>query len=312
MAGPDKSNTPNKDAQDAEYVASLGSALSTLLEGYSGNTGPTNTSTTSSVSSDTRLTPATARALMTEAAEGADYVGKFSEADVAQFMAKFKEKQDAQRARVITIASSKIVPGSGPDAVRKVMETTAREEFPSFFKPTEFAEDFIWTKINFKDEATLGAKSLDAIARVRGLVDSFQLLGVSDAEAKIAAKEIARGKKTIEDYTVELQQKAKKEYPQFADRFAMDPTLTTYDIASPIINMLSKTWQVDAKTIKMDDPIVTKWLRFAGPDGKGQQPSYNDLLIEARKSPKYELTTEANENARSAATALGSALGYGV
>ena len=312
MTTPPPSKTPNKDAQDKEILAGLGGYLTEALANYSGNTGPTNTSSSSTTTSVTKLTPASARALMTKAAEEAGYVGKFTQADVEEFMAKFAEKQNAQIERVVTIARSKVVPGSGPDAVKKVMDTTAREEFPSFFKPVEFADDYIWGKINFKDENTLGAKSLDALAKVRGLVDSFQLLGVSDAEAKITAKEIARGKKTIEAYTVELQQLAKKEYPQFADRFAMDPTLTTYDIASPIINMLSKTWQVDAKTIKMDNPIVTKWLRYAGPDGKGVQPSYNDLLIQAKNDPKYELTTEANENARDAATALGRALGGGV
>ena len=127
-----------------------------------------------------------------------------------------------------------------------------------------------------------------------------------------AAKEIAMGNKTIEDYNVELQQIASKEYPQFADRFDKDPTLTTYDIASPVINMLAKTWQVDPKTIKMDNPLVAAYLRPGGADGKGTPPSYNELLVKARNDPKYDLTTEANDNARSAASSLASALGFGV
>jgi hypothetical protein len=129
---------------------------------------------------------------------------------------------------------------------------------------------------------------------------------------RIAAKEIAMGNKTIEDYNVELQRIASKEYPQFADRFAKDPTLTTYDIASPIINMLAKTWQMDPKTVKMDNPFVMSYLNYAGPDGKGQQPSYYDLLMKAKNDPKYDLTQEANENARDAATGLARAFGFGV
>ena len=300
--------TPNTAAQNEAMLAAIPGFISGLVA-TSSNTPTASSSVSTSV---TKLTYESAKALMQEAADAAGYTGKLNSADIKQFMTDFEKKQNEQIAKVVTIAGSKIDPNADATAVKKTIESTARQEFPSFFKPQEFASDYIWGKIDFADEKALGAKSLDALAKVRGLVDSFQLLGVSDAEAKIAAKQIAMGKKTLEAYTVELQSKAKTEYPQFADRFATDPTLTTYDIASPIINMLSKTWQVDAKTIKMTDPIVTKWLHFAGPDGKGQQPSYNDLLIEARKSPKYQETTEANDNARSAATGLARALGYGV
>ena len=301
--------TPNADAQNAEILAGIAPYLQGLVSTSTGNTPTSSTSISTSV---TKLTYNTAKALMQEAADAAGYTGKLNSEDIKQFMIDFEKKQNEQIAKVVTITQSKLDPNADATAIKKTIESTARQEFPSFFKPAEFASDYIWSKIDFKNETSLGAKSLDALAKVRGLVDSFQLLGVSDAEAKIAAKQIAMGKKTLEEYTIELQKTAKKEYPQFADRFDLDPTLTTYDIASPIINMLSKTWQVDAKTIKMDNPIVTKWLRFAGPDGKGQQPSYNDLLIEARKDPKYQETTEANENARSAATGLARALGYGV
>jgi hypothetical protein len=54
------------------------------------------------------------------------------------------------------------------------------------------------------------------------------------------------------------------------------------------------------------------YLRPGGADGKGVAPSYYDLLLKAKNDPKYDLTREANENARDAATSLGRALGYGV
>jgi hypothetical protein len=69
-------------------------------------------------------------------------------------------------------------------------------------------------------------------------------MGVSDQEAKDAARLIAKGDKTLEEYTVELQQKAAIEYPQLADRFKLNPKLTTYEIASPVIKMLAKTWKL--------------------------------------------------------------------
>lgn len=273
---------------------------------------PTSTAQTSVSTSATRLTYDIAKTLLQRTMEEIGFNGKLSAADIKDFMQKFETAQNKQIQKVVTTSSGKVVPGATPEATKKVMESTARQEFPSLFDPAEFTKDYIYTKIDFKNEAALGAKQLDALGDVRGLINKFQLLGVADADMRLAAKQIAMGKKTLADYTVELQQIAKREYPQFADRFNMDPTLTTYDIASPVINMLAKTWQKDPKEIKMDNPYVMSYLNYAGPDGKGKQPSYYDLLLKAKNDPQYELTEEANESARDAAVGLARAFGFGV
>jgi hypothetical protein len=267
---------------------------------------------TSVDTSVTKLTTESARALMETAAEAADYMGKFSNADVAQFMREFDAEQKLQVAKVVTTTAQKTTVGATAGAVDKTAATTAKTEYPSYFKPTEFASDWVWSKINFKDEKTLGTKSVTALSQVRNIIDQFQLLGVSDAEAKIAAKQIAMGKKTIADYTTELQQVAIREYPQFADRFKLDPTLTTYDIASPVINMVAKTLEMDPKTVKMDHPVVLAYTRYAGADGKGEAPSYYDLLLRTKQLPEYQKTQQANNEARDSASSLGKALGYGL
>jgi hypothetical protein len=76
--------------------------------------------------------------------------------------------------------------------------------------------------------------------------------------------------------------------------------------------MLAKTWQKDPKEIEMDNPFVMSYLNYAGPDGKGKQPSYYDLLLKAKNDPQYELTEKANEDARDAAVGLARAFGFGV
>jgi hypothetical protein len=274
----------------------------------------TNPKSGTSVSSKiTKLTTQTARALMETAAEGADFIGKFSNADVEQFIKEFNAMQAMQVEKVVTSTAQKVTPGGATEgAVDKTVESTAKTEFPSFFKPSEFASDWVWKKINFKDEKALGAKSLTALGEVRGLVKSFELLGVTESDIRKAAKQIAMGQKTIDAYRVELQQVAKKEYPQFAERFDADPELTTYGIASPIVKMLAKTWEVDEDEVSLDNPIVMSYMHYAGADGKGQQPSRYDLLLKAKADPKYQKTQEANENARSAATGLARAFGFGV
>lgn len=309
MAGKDgkPTETPNQDAQTADAVAKYISGI--FANNDSENTARVGTSTDTKV---TRLTYQTAKGLLDKVMEEANFVGKLSKDDINNFMALFKQAQDAQIEKVVTTSASKTTPGATADAASQVVESTKKQEFPSFFDPAEFARDFIWQKINFKDEANLGAKSLAALGEVRGLVKSFQLLGVTENEVRAAAKEIARGKKTIDAYQVELQQIAKKEYPQFADRFDSDPELTTYGIAEPIVKMLAKTWEMEDKDISLDNPLVMSYMNYAGADGKGQQPSRYELLIKAKSDPKYQKTQEANENARDAAVGLARAFGFGV
>lgn len=261
----------------------------------------------------TKLTTESARALMEAAAEAAGYMGKFTSADVTQFIKDFDKEQALQVEKVITSTASKLTPGGvTAGAVDKTAASTATTEYPSFFKPAQFASDWVWGKISFADEKSISAKNLATLSQVRGLVDKFQLLGVTDNEAKTWARLIAKGDKTIADYTVELQKKASIEYPQFADRFKLDPTLTTYDIASPIINMVAKTLEVDPSTIKMDHPVVLSYTRSAGADGKGVAPSYYDLLLKTKQLPEYQKTQQANNEARDGATSLSRSLGFGL
>jgi len=303
------SPTPNADAQDATILASIAPFLAQLMS--QGTDGPTSTAQSGTQTSVTRLTYNSAKALLETAMAEAGFAGKLSADDIKNFMEKFKTAQDKQIEKIVTTARTKIVPGATPEATKKVVESVAREEFPSFFKPTDFAKDFIFAKIDFKNEGALGAKQLDALAKVRGIVDKFQLLGVSDADVRVAAKQVAMGKKTIEDYTIELQKIARKEYPQFAERFDLDPTLTISDIASPVVKLLAKTWQKTEKEVQ-NHPLVKSWINYPGPDGKGKQPSYYDIELKAKNDPLYDLTEEANESARNAAVGFARAIGFGV
>lgn len=260
-----------------------------------------------------KLTNNAALALLNLAAQNAGYTVKFTKADVAQFIKEFDAEQARQVEKVITSTATKLTPGgTTKGAVDKTAESTARTEYPSFFKPTDFALDWVWKKVDFGDEEKLGAASLGVLAQVRGLVKKFHIFGVADNEVRDVAKQIAMGKTTLAEYTIELQKVAAREYPQFAERFSKDPTLTTYDIAEPIIKMLAKTWEIPEEDVTMDNPLVMSYTNYAGADGKGVPPSRYDLLLKAKNDPKYQLTEEANNNARDSATSFGRAFGFGV
>lgn len=296
-------NTPLADKQAL-------SGLEAFLQQFTaGNSEPSSTTDKSTTKSVMRLDKVSAKALMEAAAADAGYTGTFTDADIAEFMNAFKAEQDRNIEKVIVSSSGSRVPGATSTASS---ESVLKEEYPSFFQPAEFVKDWIWSKVNFADEKTLGAKALTALAQARGIVDSFQVLGISPKEIEAAAKQIAMGKKTVADYTVEVQKQAIKEYPQFAERFKLDPTLSTYDIASPVINMVAKTLNKSPKDISMSHPVVLAYTRSAGADGKGQAPSFYDLEIMTKKLPEYQETPEANKAARDGAESLGRALGYGV
>lgn len=300
--------TPNQDAQDAAILNSIVPFLQSLLVT---NNGGGDTSTTSTQTSVTKLTYNTAKALLLETLKSTGINYKITADDIKQFMSEFETAQNKQIEKIVQIARTQIKPGASADAQKKVIESVARQEFPSFFKPADFTSEWLWKKVDFKNEANLGNKALGVLTSVRGLVDAFHLLSVDDNAMRTAAKQIAMGKMTLEEYNVQLQQIAKKEYPAFADRFDKDPTLTTRDIATPVINLLAKTWQKDPKDIKWDNPILMSYMNFAGPDGKGKQPSMYDILLKAKTDPQFDLTEEANTNARDAAVGLASAWGFG-
>ena len=287
-------------------------SVTKIIAAIGGGTGSGNSNSTSTNTTVTKLTPASARALMNEAKDSAGYSGGFTAEDVQSFMDAFNAAQAKQIEKIVTIAKSRTTAGSGADAIAKVIDTVAREEYPSFFKPVDFASDYVWNKVNFGEEASLSGKNLGILSQVRGVVKDFQILGYSDAEALLAAKDIAKGKYTVEDFTTKLQRVAIAEYPQFKDRFAADPTLTTKKIAQPIINMLADAWEVDAASIDLKNPIVASWLHPGGADGKQPAISYNEAYQRALNDPKHELTKAANESARGAATGLARAFGFGV
>jgi hypothetical protein len=69
---------------------------------------------------------------------------------------------------------------------------------------------------------------------------------------------------------------------------------------------------MDVNSVGFDNPLVESWTIPKVVDGKIIQPSVAEIRAAARKSPKFDLTTKANELARQSATSLIRALGGGV
>ena len=304
MAEDKKTQEPELDPVTAAILAGIMSSI--------GGTSANKKASTTTSKDVIKLTPAAAKALLQAAAEDAQFTGTFSSTDINKFIEQFTAEANKQIETVVRTAKENTTPGATADELQKSVQQLITTTYPSFFKPAEFAKNYVWSKVNFKDSATLGGKAVTALQSARQAVKDFNLLGVSDAEVQVAAKQIAMGKKTIEDYKAELSQKAIIEYPSLAERFKANPGLTTKDFASPVINLLASTWEVDPSTIELDDELVQGYLRPGGADGKTPPLSIAEIKRRALSSPKFETTTKANELARESATALARALGAGV
>jgi hypothetical protein len=280
-------------------------ALTAAIVGGIGSSGG-DASTTSS--NYIKLTKASARELLKQSAADAQFTGEFSDADVTAFMNQFNAESNKQIEAVVKEARSTVGKGATALDIQKIISTS----FPSFFKPAEFAKDYVWSKINFKDSATLTGKAAVALQEARQIAADFDLFDLSDAEIEKAAKDIAMGKKTADQFKADLTTKAKIEYPIFAARFDATPGATTKSFAQPVIKMLAKYWEVDEASIGMDNEFVQKWTRAGGPDGKAPAPTLAELTQMAKNHPNAEKTTWANEAARQSASSLARALGAGI
>lgn len=269
-----------------------------------------NTETTSTSGDRIKLNFNAAAELLKQTVADIQYTGKISKEDIQAFADAFNAESAKNIEKVVKTARSQVAPGATADDIQKTVQSVMSTSMPSFLNVKQFASDYIWNKVNFKDEASLAGKSLSALQDVRTMAKSFALLGFSDAEALIEARNIAKGTKTLDQLKAELAKKAEAEYPTLTERFKMG--LSTKEIADPVIKLLAKTWEVPEDTIDLDHPFVQGYIRPGGADGKQPPLTYAEIKQKAMNDPKFEQTTTANELARQSATGLLRALGAGI
>ena len=271
-----------------------------------------NVATTSTSKSLTKLSYAAAKTLLTEAASKAQYPGQLSSQDIKDFMAKFDIEQAKQIATIIKKSRDIVKPGASQDAITNAVNNAITTESPSFLKPADFASDYVWSKVNFSKKETLGGNSLTALSSVRNVLRGFGTVDFSEAEVQAAAKRIAKGEISVDDFRSTISAKVGSNYPQYAERLASTPGSTLRDLVSPYINLMAKELELDPETIKLDDPLIDRAIRPDGTAGKMPTMSLADFRTSLRNSPAWEKTTTAKESARDAATSMARAFGFGV
>ena len=255
-----------------------------------------------------KLTDVAAKQLLDTIMADIQFTGKLSKADLTDFVKQYNDAANKQLDTVIQTVRSQTKPGDTAEDIKNIIKTTS----PSFFEPKDFAKDYLWTKVNFADEKTLGAKALDALTNARQIAKSFNLSTVSDIEIQEAAKRIATGKITIENYKTELATKAAAEYPQLMDRFKSTPGATVRSLYNPILKAVADAWETDVESLDLNDPFIDSLLRPDGVIGKAPSATIGEATQRALMHPRADNTQKQISNAKTSAASLARALGFGI
>ena len=284
----------------------LEALLIKVLAGINANAGSANSTTT--YKDAIKLTDVAAKQLLDTIMADIQFTGKLSKQDLTDFVNKYNEAANKQLETVVQTVRSQTKPGDTEEDIKNIIKTTSE----SFFQPKDFAKDYLWSKVNFADEKTLGAKALNALTNARQIAKSFNLSTVSDIEIQEAAKRIATGKITAEDYKTELAAKSAAEYPQLMDRLKNTPGATVRSLYNPILKAVADAWEVDVESLDLNDPFIDSLIRPDGVIGKAPSATVGEATQKALLHPKANNTEKQINNAKASATSLARALGFGI
>lgn len=183
---------------------------------------------------------------------------------------------------------------------------------PTTFSAPAFTESYLWAKVNLGDATKLPSKAITALTSVKQILRGNGIDYLSDSEVSKIAVSIASGKEDINTIKTQFADEASKYYPLLASRLKANPGLSVMDLLTPAVSQIAKWLEIDPTTIDLTNPYLDNYARPDGLAGKVDMPSMADFITKLKNSPESEKTTWKNEAARSAATSMASAMGYGI
>lgn len=239
----------------------------------------------------------TADALLNQMAESIGFNAEIlTDDDRSDFLAKINEQAKAG-GRTVT----REVTGGGVETIT----------VPSVFNAKDFAQNYIWAKVNLQDPTTLPSSVINQISTINDLL-SDNGIQLSEPEVAQLSLDISSGKKTADQVKTEFSDMASRMYPQLSERLKATPGLTVRQAVSPILNNIAKAWEVDVNTLDINDPRIDQLIRPDGIVGKEPPKTNYDVYQWAVSQPEYESSTDAINKAQQAALSLAKAMGFGV
>lgn len=168
--------------------------------------------------------------------------------------------------------------------------------------PAEFAETWVFNKINFADDNLTGVaqQNMTAVGELAKMYD----VNLSTSQKAQFAKALTTGANTDNDVRKSLADKAKLKYKMLANDIT--ETVTVQDLVSEQLTAYANTLELDAKNVKVSDIE-----QYAFKDGQLLNASETAQNIK-NTNVAYKSTGQAKQNASAFALGLARSLGYGV
>lgn len=113
------------------------------------------------------------------------------------------------------------------------------------------------------------------------------------------AQKIARGDSTTDDFARYVRKQAASLAPSYADE--LNGGVDLYDIASPYMQSMASTLELNPADISLFDPTIRSALSGKGPDGKPTSKSLWQFENDLRNDPRWLQTKNAQDSMFSAA-----------
>ena len=201
-------------------------------------------------------------------------------------------------------AKQTLMNGWNVDATRAHFLDQALTGQLEFFDPKTGRKDLFQTDhLNYEAGAT--AKT------IQDLKESAYKNGVTYNESwyRGAARSVAGGLSTLDDHLQEIRKQASSLFPVYADKVAAGADVM--DLASPYINKMAQTLEIDPNSIGLNDPTIKKAL--GGVDTKGNPSAVGlwDFEKSLRQDSRWQYTKQANDEISNLTSKIISMFGMG-
>ena len=112
-----------------------------------------------------------------------------------------------------------------------------------------------------------------------------------------AAKSVASGLTTAEDWERDVREQAASLFPVYSEKIRMG--MNVYDLASPYINTMAQELELNPNQISLDDPYIRQALSGMNDQGDFQPMGLWDFQKKLRQDPRWENTSKAQNEVTS-------------
>ena len=108
-----------------------------------------------------------------------------------------------------------------------------------------------------------------------------------------AAKLVLGGQATVDQFQNEIKTIAKSKYTNYGD--LIDQGMTPVDIASPYMQVMANTLELDPTLVSLTNPVIEDALTRLGEDGKPKPMSLQEFKVQLKKDPQYAKTQQGQK-----------------